>query len=118
MDVEKQSNFITSLVRCDRHRYYYRCSYRSRYSSSYYFRYRYSTAVSLWSSLELSFTLKLSILISLTLFNGDSIHKCDFDYCVVVSVGDFDYSVVVSLLVTIPVVAATETIVMSIDWVS
>ena len=64
------------------------------------------------------FTLKLLMLISLTLFNGDSIHKCDFDYCVVVSVGDFDYCVVVSLLVTIPVVTATETIVMSIDWVS
>ena len=45
MDFEKQSNFITSFVRCDRHRYYYRCSYRSPYSSGYYLRYRYSTAV-------------------------------------------------------------------------
>ena len=74
--------------------------------------------ISLWSSIELSFTLKLVIYISLTLFNGEPIHKCDFDYCVVVPVGDFDYFVVVSVAVTVPVVTTIETIAMSIDWVS
>ena len=79
--MRKKKKHNTSLSLCNCHCRLYRCSYRSRYSSGYYFRYRdeYSfrslyqyvhcyhsshrklQLISLWTSLGLSFVLKLLI---------------------------------------------------------
>ena len=83
------------------HRHLYRYSYGRQYSSSYYFRYPSLLAsvrsllsifsqmlqlISWWTSLRLPFVLKLLMLISLALFNGEPFHKHDFDYYFVVAV--------------------------------